>query len=155
MRPSPIEQVEQLKNVVQSLSHASAQDGAQASAEKYSETAGMIDLDPLLGGVPGVDPHMLLLLHRSPWADGVIEGIRKEETCFEWQGRDRWGSKNVRVMFVRLLACRMLFCWLDTHLSHLLTPFFVRFILVGVFSSRYVCMHNKFSGIWHAARGHF
>lgn len=49
----------------------------------------MIDLDPLLRGVPGVDPHVLLLLHRSPWADGVVEGIRKEETCFEWQGRDR------------------------------------------------------------------
>lgn len=95
MRPSPVEQVEQLKNVVQSLSHASAQDEPQGWQGKKSKrgatrtSPGTIDLDPLLREVPGVDPHVLLLLHRSPWADGVIEGIRKEETCLEWQGRDR------------------------------------------------------------------
>eukprot|EP00903_Cladosiphon_okamuranus_P016189 g14940.t1 len=96
-------QVEQLKNVVQSLSHASAQEETQGWDGKTSKgvaaagkTPGTIDLDPLLQGVPGVDPHVLLLLHRSPWTDGVIEGIRKEETCFEWQGRDsrgEWSSK--------------------------------------------------------------
>lgn len=92
----PSEQVEQLKNVVQSLSHASAQDESQGWEQGKNpkratrgNAPGTIDLDPLLRGVPGVDPHVLLLLHRSPWADGVVEGIRKEETCFEWQGRDR------------------------------------------------------------------
>lgn len=88
--------MEQLKNVVQSLSHASAQEETQEwkgqtskKAAAEGKTPGTIGLDPLLRDVPGVEPHVLLLLHRSPWADGVIEGIRKKETCFEWEGRNR------------------------------------------------------------------
>ncbi|CAM9643276.1 unnamed protein product [Hapterophycus canaliculatus] len=89
-------QVEQLKNVVQSLSHASQPDethrgwgeeGSKAAAGT-TNTSAASDLDSLLRDVPGIDPSVLLLLHRSPWADGVIEGVRKKETCFEWQGRN-------------------------------------------------------------------
>lgn len=109
MRPSPLEQVEQLKNVVQSLSHASAQEETQGWERRDSKRVtgkapGTINLDSLLQGVPGVDPHVLLLLHRSPWADGVIEGIRQEETCFEWQGRDRWGTRTKGIAFIGILA---------------------------------------------------
>lgn len=79
---------------MQSLSHASVQEETQGWGEKSSTTTstmqGAVNLDPLLRGVPGVDPSVLLLLHRSPWADDVIDGIRKEVACFEWQGRDRY-----------------------------------------------------------------
>lgn len=91
--------MEQLKNIVQSLSHASVHDEAQEWGDKkklsrmISTNQGKVDLDPLLRGVPGVDPSVLLQLHRTPWADGVIDGIREEVACFEWQGRDRYGTR--------------------------------------------------------------
>lgn len=91
--------MEQLKNIVQSLSHASVQEETQEWGEKKKSsrttgtTQGAVDLDPLLRGVPGVDPSALLLLHRNPWADGVIDGIRDEVACFEWQGRDRYAVR--------------------------------------------------------------
>ncbi|CBJ29792.1 hypothetical protein Esi_0161_0061 [Ectocarpus siliculosus] len=85
-------QVEQLKNIVQSLSHASSREETQGWGQGSATTTriqGTVDLDPLLRDVPGVNPSVLLLLHRTPWADVVLEGIRKEEACFEWQGKDR------------------------------------------------------------------
>ncbi|CAM9125927.1 unnamed protein product [Ectocarpus sp. 13 AM-2016] len=93
-------QVEQLKNIVQSLSHASSREETQAwgqGASANSRTQGTVDLDPLLRDVPGVDPSVLLLLHRTPWADVVLEGIRKEESCFEWQGKDSRGAWSSRL----------------------------------------------------------
>ncbi|CAM9826047.1 unnamed protein product, partial [Ectocarpus sp. 12 AP-2014] len=86
-------QVEQLKNIVQSLSHASSREETQAwgqGSSATSRTQGTVDLDPLLRDVPGVDPSVLLLLHRTPWADVVLEGIRKEESCFD---RGAWSSR--------------------------------------------------------------
>lgn len=90
LHPSQL-QVEQLKNIVQSLSHASSREETQGwgQGSATTRTQGTVDLDPLLRDVPGVDPSVLLLLHRTPWADVVLEGIRKEEACFEWQGKDR------------------------------------------------------------------
>ncbi|CAM9511208.1 unnamed protein product [Ectocarpus sp. 12 AP-2014] len=93
-------QVEQLKNIVQSLSHASSREETQAwgqGSSATSSTQGTVDLDPLLRDVPGVDPSVLLLLHRTPWADVVLEGIRKEESCFEWQGKDSRGAWSSRL----------------------------------------------------------
>lgn len=49
----------------------------------------MLDFRPLLQAIPGVDPSVMLALHRTPWAEGVSEGIRSVEACFEWQGKDR------------------------------------------------------------------
>ena len=49
----------------------------------------MVDLGPLLREVPDVDPSFILALHRTPWAEGLCEGIQREETCLEWQGKDR------------------------------------------------------------------
>ncbi|CAM9691398.1 unnamed protein product [Ectocarpus sp. 4 AP-2014] len=93
-------QVEQLKNIVQSLSHASSREETQVWGQVSSATTrnhGTVDLDPLLRDVPGVDPSVLLLLHRKPWADVVLEGIRKEESCFEWQGKDSRGAWSSRL----------------------------------------------------------
>lgn len=53
------------------------------------QDAEIVDLGPLLRDVPDVDPSVLLTLHRTPWAEDVCEGIRKQEACFEWQGKDR------------------------------------------------------------------
>ncbi|CAM9499803.1 unnamed protein product [Scytosiphon promiscuus] len=91
-------QVEQLKNVVQSLSHTSERQeshrgwggNGSAAASGATNPSAASDLDSLLRDVPGIDPSVLLLLHRSPWADGVIEGVRREETCFD---RGHWSSK--------------------------------------------------------------
>ncbi|CAM9979949.1 unnamed protein product [Ectocarpus sp. 8 AP-2014] len=93
-------QVEQLKNIVQSLSHASSREETQGwgqGSATTTRTQGMVDLDPLLRDVPGVDPSVLLLLHRTPWADVVLEGIRKQEACFEWQGKDSRGAWSSRL----------------------------------------------------------
>lgn len=48
-----------------------------------------MDLSPLLRETPGVDPAVMLQLHRTPWANGVSEGVHREEVVFEWQGKGR------------------------------------------------------------------